>query len=600
MLVIFCWVIPILFISSVIFITYRHTIVNKTENLIQSELISYSKLISLRINEGISASKKISYDKMTYAEGIQTSWEALKKGQLSKASFAANVRQYLSNKFLTDNQYVMGAFYLIDEPEEVYYAAYDYYVYQENYNDRVKKVAAQISEKDSTKPELRVIDGHIFLIRNLYTLESYKKFGTLVVELKPSVLYNEIKKTPGYEIGFYMNQDRDIVYSLDDNKKEIQNLNVIWDQLGEQYQIGKNEEMLYAGDGRYTGYCYKEKLNDYSLGTVIIADKKIVYSEFYVFLKVMLLLMVSIVPVILFVLYFLKKQIAQPVQRLVRASFEIEQGSIGHQIDGAPMPNAEFSYLKNSFNNMSKEVRQLFDFAQNEEIARKDAKILALQSQINPHFLNNTLEMMNWQARMSNDMKTSKMIEALSTLLNYSMGRDDKRLCSLAEEIRCADAYFYIMSMRFGKRLYVEKSVDEALLQVQVPQLILQPLLENAVVHGVEKVKNGMIRLEIYQEEKNVYLKVINSGQGLTKEEEQKIAYLLTGEGELPPGKGRHTSLGIRNVNERIRLIYGDAYGLTIKSGEGQTTESTIVVPREWIKPNSSEKLLNNILNQNR
>jgi len=219
----------------------------------------------------------------------------------------------------------------------------------------------------------------------------------------------------------------------------------------------------------------------------------------------------------------------------------------------------------------------MFDYAYNEKLARKEAKIIALQSQINPHFLNNTLEMMNWQARMSGDIEVSKMIEALGTLLDYTMDRNNKKLISLSEELRCADAYFYIISMRFGQRLRIEKEIDKELLQVQVPRLILQPILENAVVHGVESVNNGVIKLRVFRQEENLLLQIANTGKGMTKEDVERIRNILDGKGvNVTAGKGRHASLGIRNVNERIKLIYGEEYGLTILPAEGEGIPETI------------------------
>ncbi|MBP1755861.1 MAG: signal transduction histidine kinase, LytS, partial [Firmicutes bacterium] len=215
--------------------------------------------------------------------------------------------------------------------------------------------------------------------------------------------------------------------------------------------------------------------------------------------------------------------------------------------------------------------------------ARKDAKIIALQSQINPHFLNNTLEMMNWQARMAGDVTVSKMIEALGTLLNYSMDRTNKKMINLAEELRCVDAYCYIISMRFGKRLKIEKEVDHELLQLEVPQLILQPLIENAVVHGVEKVKNGTIWIKVFREERNAILQIINTGKMITPEDQDRVQRILEGKYEQSDGtEGRHESLGIHNVNERIKLIYGEEYGLTIRAiAEGETA-STITIPLDY------------------
>jgi two-component system sensor histidine kinase YesM len=253
------------------------------------------------------------------------------------------------------------------------------------------------------------------------------------------------------------------------------------------------------------------------------------------------------------------------------------------QVEGMKMPNTEFEVLKSSFNQMSSEIKYLFDYAYSEKLARKDAKIIALQSQINPHFLNNTLEMMNWQARMAGDVTVSKMIEALGTLLNYSMDRSNKKMINLAEELRCVDAYCYIISMRFGKRLKIEKEIDNELLQLEVPQLILQPLIENAVVHGVEKIKNGTIWIKVYKKENNAYLQIINTGKAMTEEDKERVANILEGRYDQEGGSvNRHKALGIHNVNERIKLIYGEDYGLTIEPIAEEETASTITIPLDY------------------
>jgi two-component system sensor histidine kinase YesM len=271
------------------------------------------------------------------------------------------------------------------------------------------------------------------------------------------------------------------------------------------------------------------------------------------------------------------------MSRMIDAAKTLEKGDIGMQIAGKPMPNTEFDVLQDSFNQMSSEIKYLFDYAYTEKLARKDAKIIALQSQINPHFLNNTLEMMNWQARMAGDVTVSKMIEALGTLLNYSMDRSNKKMINLAEELRCVDAYCYIISMRFGKRLKIEKEVDTNLLQLQVPQLILQPLIENAVVHGVETVKSGTIQIKVYKEGLNAILQIINTGRNMTTEDTERVERILNGKYvQNPEEKAVHESMGIHNVNERIKLIFGEEYGLTIKPITEGETASTVTLPLEF------------------
>lgn len=263
---------------------------------------------------------------------------------------------------------------------------------------------------------------------------------------------------------------------------------------------------------------------------------------------------------------------------------------MGAMVEGE-MPNAEFQYMKERFDSMSGQVRCLFEYAYDEKLARKDAQIQALQAQINPHFLNNTLEMMNWQARMSGDTVIPKMIEALGTVLDYRMNRAQVKEIHLTEELRCVNAYFYIMSMRFGQRLRIEQEIDEELRYLMVPPLILQPLVENAVVHGVEVMANGLIRLNVYHDREHVYLEVRNTGKEMTEEAKKKIEAILEGtEAQIPKEPGRHTSIGIQNVNRRIRLMYGEEYGLAIGQEADFETVSRITIPYEKRQEEKSAK----------
>ena len=171
------------------------------------------------------------------------------------------------------------------------------------------------------------------------------------------------------------------------------------------------------------------------------------------------------------------------------------------------------------------------------------------------------------------------MIESLGVVLDYNMNRESKRLTTLSQELRCADAYFHIISKRFGKRLTVEKKIDQKLLPAKVPQLVLQPMIENAVVHGIEQIKQGMIKIKIYSNAENLYLQVINSGKPLTKDVKEKIETLLNQKPEeVSEGRGHHVSLAIRNINERVKLIYGEQYGLCIEQ-KGEYIVSTIIIP---------------------
>ncbi len=197
-----------------------------------------------------------------------------------------------------------------------------------------------------------------------------------------------------------------------------------------------------------------------------------------------------------------------------------------------------------------------------EEISLRDARIKAMQSQINPHFLNNTLEIINWEARLSENYKISGMIEALSTMLSATMNRKSEAVHTLREELSYVDAYLYIIARRYGEQLQVIRRIDESLLEMQVPRLIIQPIVENAVEHGVGVTGKGIVALTIDREETYMLIRIINNGS-LSEEDAERIQKILAGQGDAGL---HHVSLGIHNVNSRLKLIYGDDCGLTIEN----------------------------------
>ncbi len=590
-LVVICWIVPVTIIFLFMTLYYRKSVMDKTETLMEEGLKNFASFHAQKIDEAIVISKKTSYELI-----IEKAWKKYKAGNITDAQFYREINGNLKSKYYNDNRFIISVFYLSEDPDRLYYTSRMPTGYINHYYDSVRTKANEITAQDTSDAHVKIVNGKIYIIRNLYTTTNYTKFGTLVLELNTSKLFEGFALNKDYELGFFID-DTDSMVLYDSSDKEG-SMDLLINKLKAKYNIKLNRKIDQVDDGNYTSLIYQQKFDDYHLGAVLIANKNTIYSELAALSYIVIIIFLVIIPVFIYMLIFIARQITAPMGRMIDASREVEQGKIGMQIEGDPMPNAEFSYLSDSFNRMSSEVKYLFDYAYNEKLARKEAKIIALQSQINPHFLNNTLEMMNWQARMAGDVPVSKMIEALATLLDYSMDRSNKKLINLAEELRCADAYFYIISMRFGQRLRVEKEVDQELMQFQVPQLILQPILENAVVHGIEAVKSGTIKLRVFKENGNVILQVINSGKIMTKADEERVRDILEGiPGSIAAGKGKHISLGIRNVNERIKLIYGEEYGLTILPYDEVDTVSAITIPFEIPLDSEKGKLLNTMLN---
>ena len=188
----------------------------------------------------------------------------------------------------------------------------------------------------------------------------------------------------------------------------------------------------------------------------------------------------------------------------------------------------------------------------------------------------NTLEIINWEARLNGNYKVSGMIEALSTMLGETMNRKEQQFHTVAEEMAYADAYLYIISQRFGAKFQCTQKIDEKLLDVQVPRLIVQPIVENAVEHGMDITKRGQLEIRLFQREDGYLCIEVEDNGHLTKEDRDKIDRLLSQDIELSGEK--RVSLGIRNVDQILKMIYGSDCGLFITGNDQEHTVSTILI----------------------
>lgn len=580
---ILCWGVPIAVFFTFTTVSYRDGIVEKAEGIMEDELESAASFASIRIDDAISFCQRPSYEQ-TWEEA----WRKFKSGEYSKTDYLVKINRSLKGKFNLSDRFNLYAYYRKGSNNPACYSSRVGTSYAHYVSD-IQPELQDIILSNSSYTYIRVVDGRIFLVRSLYTTADYQCYGTLVVELNKNKIFRDVSPSIRSNMVVCFNDNESIIdFTNPDDTKQ----NTLLERLLKEYDGTSNQKMIREENGAYNGYLFQKKQDNYHIGVILFAEKRELYSSLYEFYAIVLAMLVLFIPLFAYAVLFLRNHIQIPIRRMLAASKKMEAGEMGVVVEGE-MPNQEFQHLKDSFDSMSSQVKSLFEYAYDEKLARKDAQIQALQAQINPHFLNNTLEMMNWQARMSGDVIVSKMIESLSTVLDYRMNRANVKEIHLAEELQCIDAYFYIMSMRFGQRLQIDKEIDEVLLYINVPPLILQPIVENAIVHGVESVKNGTIHMKIFHDESKVYLQVRNTGKKMTEKDLDRIHAILEGdESQIPKVPGRHTSIGIQNVNRRVKLVYGEEYGLTIVQGENCETISTITVPylEEWIASSLNER----------
>ncbi|SEM79777.1 sensor histidine kinase [Paenibacillus sp. OV219] len=276
--------------------------------------------------------------------------------------------------------------------------------------------------------------------------------------------------------------------------------------------------------------------------------------------------------------------VTQPILKLTQASRELSRGNFQKPIEISN--NDDMAFLARTLDNMRLNIGNLFDEIQSKaqleydlhkhKLMLKESELKSLQSQINPHFLFNTLNMLSKEAFLAGADKTSELISSVAGMLRYNLRRMDSRV-SLRDEVEVLEEYLTIQKARFDDRLTVIREIDEEALDIEVPILILQPLAENVFIYVIEpSEEGGTLTLRVKQEQDQVIVQVEDTGQGMSLEQIEK----LLSEAESTTYKGHSTGIGIRNVQHRLQLFYGVDDIITIESKIGEGTCITLTLPR--------------------
>ncbi|GGD91633.1 cache domain-containing sensor histidine kinase [Paenibacillus nasutitermitis] len=269
---------------------------------------------------------------------------------------------------------------------------------------------------------------------------------------------------------------------------------------------------------------------------------------------------------------FISASVSMPLKKLISGMNQVMNGKLHAKIsdDGQD----EIGYLSDKFNNMTQELSMQIDKVNVEQAKKREVELQMLQAQINPHFLFNTLNSLKWTALLSQADSVSNGLGALAELLRSTIIQKDERI-SLRNELGNLSNYLIIQQVRYGTSLKMEYVVPEDLLHSQVLKFMLQPLVENAIIHGFEGLDREP-RIVIAAERYGNTLKIIlqDNGKGIP---EDKLNRLLESDGN--PNKDRLANIGVGNVRERIKLHFGESYGLEITSEINQGTTIFITIP---------------------
>lgn len=270
---------------------------------------------------------------------------------------------------------------------------------------------------------------------------------------------------------------------------------------------------------------------------------------------------------------FLSREITKPIKRLSNSMREVEKGNFENVLLDVQGEN-EIDRLSANFNMMTTEIKHLMEQNVEDQRQKRKSELMALQAQINPHFLYNTLDSIIWMAEWGKNKEVVLMTSSLAKLLRQSISNQNE-LVKVEDEVEYTRSYLTIQKMRYKDKLEYDILVEPEILNYKVAKLILQPLVENAIYHGIKyKEGKGKVLIEGFLRDDELILRITDDGIGMT---EEQMSHLF----EKRETDTRRNSVGVRNVHDRIGLYYGKEYGLTFESAVGEGTKVEIHIPYE-------------------
>ncbi|WP_231735263.1 cache domain-containing sensor histidine kinase [Gracilibacillus massiliensis] len=416
------------------------------------------------------------------------------------------------------------------------------------------------SERDQTVMAVRDIREYMDF--------SFERLGTVGVRVDIHEIMNELTNNLAEQETDFLIFDKNdnIVFAKEDGIDSI-NPSEYLQKNQQGYQIIKYKDERYFltySEANHLDWTYMILTPYSNLFTVITKARTAVFITYFALFLLMIFLGSKFTGTIV-----------NPIESLNKKMKKVQTGDLDYYDVGIEneLTKDEAGQMHENFKKMMNQINYLIGENYKKQLLIKESEFKTLQAQVNPHFLYNTLESINWSAKIVGEKKISQMAESLGYVLRASINMKDT-LISLEEELSIAEHYITIQSYRFEERLAFTKDIPKAYLSEQVPKFIIQPLVENAIRYGLqEMIGVCKIHLSVIEEKGFFIIHVEDNGPGMQK------AYLEQIEtGEYQP-KG--TGIGLRNIDERIKLLFGEPYGLKIDSEIGKGTKVSIMLPRE-------------------
>lgn len=421
------------------------------------------------------------------------------------------------------------------------------------------------------------IDNVFSLVKAVTDPKTGEVVGVLLFDIKHDIISNAIQETSIGDVGFVFVLDdngqmvyapfNDIVYRVSPAWMSDKQNAVTAEIKGEKYQI-RHQQSDYTGWNIVSVFSYREIMSSVTTMSAM-------------FVSVLVIVLV----VVMMVAMKLSETITKPIVELRNLMKKTERGDLEVRFEGTYKD--EVSELGRRFNHMLSRIRELLQEVYQEQENKRKAELKVVQEQFKPHFLYNTLDTIGWMAREHSAADIVQVVDALTNVFRLGLSRG-KDFITIAEEVQYLSNYLYIQKIRYGPKVLYEIELADDCRQVVIPKLILQPLVENAIYHGVKlKRGEGHLRISVSKGAAGwVAMTIEDDGKGMAADKVKELADVLNN--WTRPQENE--SFGLFYVKERLAMRYQNCFQVLLASTEGEGTRITIVIPEEYAHESREER----------
>ncbi|WP_158299575.1 sensor histidine kinase [Paenibacillus antri] len=405
--------------------------------------------------------------------------------------------------------------------------------------------------------------SHVGNLYDLTNLLNIRHTGRYIINLSSVEVMNHYRSFAG-------TSDADLYVMLNDGTVLFSNET---DAIGSTYPFLEQVSKLPAHEADLGGETYilnKADLSDYGLSIVVQTPKNAITSSTKMLIRQILSIFVVGVVIVLALTSLFSTNIANRIKRLLSAMRQVEKGNFDARVHYESRD--EIGQLAAAFNRMCERLKGHVDMVYLAEIKTKSAELSSLQSKINPHFLLNTIESIRMKAVEEDSQEISHMLYTLGRLFHWKV-RSTQYIITVEEELEYISSYLYLMQFRYQDQLEVKMNVDEDLHELGIPILLLQPIIENASQHALfHKDQRSILSIRGYRDQHHIVFDIVDNGIGM---DELQVRVL---EEKTNHAHGA-SQIGLSNVQQRIRVLFGEPYGLSIASKKHYWTRVRVTIP---------------------